>query len=127
MSAVALTALGFGIGLFVLAVLWNPMGGFGGLRTYFSRYLLSVGMPFELWMRQVAELAETEADPQRFLEQAFAAVAEFPWIRGAAWRSHDGEGRVGATSDHASRGIFAARGGRTQPPPRSASSPPLPG
>src|SRR5438477_3470011 len=60
-------------------------------------------MPFELWMRQVAELAETEADPQRFLEQAFAAVAEFPWIRGAAWRSHDGEGRVGATSDHASR------------------------
>jgi hypothetical protein len=57
-SSVALTALGFGIALFVLAVLWNPMGGFGGLRTYFSRYLLSVGMPFELWMRRVAELAE---------------------------------------------------------------------
>ena len=103
MSAVALTALGFGIGLFVLAVLWNPMGGFGGLRMYFSRYLLSVGMPFELWMRRVAELAETEPDPQRFLEQAFVAVAEFPWIRGAVWRSDDGEGRVGATSDHASR------------------------
>ena len=33
-----------------------------GLRTYFSRYLLSVGMPFELWMRRVAELAETEPD-----------------------------------------------------------------
>jgi predicted TIM-barrel fold metal-dependent hydrolase len=25
------------------------------LRTYFSRYLLSVGMPFELWMRRIAE------------------------------------------------------------------------
>jgi signal transduction histidine kinase len=103
MPSVALTALGFGIALFVLAVLWNPMGGYGGLRTYFSRYLLSVGMPFELWMRRVAELAETESDSQRFLEQALNAVAEFPWIRGAAWRSDDGEGRVGAESEHASR------------------------
>jgi signal transduction histidine kinase len=105
-SSVALTALGFGIALFVLAVLWNPMGGFGGLRTYFSRYLLSVGMPFELWMRRVAELAETESDSQRFLEQALSAVAEFPWIRGAAWRSADGEGRVGTDSEHASRFAF---------------------
>ena len=44
------------------------MRGFGGLSTYFSSYLMSVGMPFELWMRRIAELAETEADPRRFLE-----------------------------------------------------------
>jgi hypothetical protein len=31
--SVALTALGFGVGLLVFAVLWNPMRGFGGLRT----------------------------------------------------------------------------------------------
>ena len=61
-ESVALTVMGFGVALFVLAVLWNPMRGFGGLRTYFSRYLLSVGMPFELWMRRIAELAETEPD-----------------------------------------------------------------
>ena len=106
MSAVALTALGFGGALFVLAVLWNPMGGFGGLRTYFSRYLLSVGMPFELWMRRVAELAEAERDSQRFLEQALNAVADFPWVRGAAWRSGDGGGKVGEPSTHASRFSF---------------------
>jgi hypothetical protein len=106
MSSVALSALGFGLALFVLAVLWNPMGGFGGLRMYFSRYLLSVGMPFEMWMRRVAELAETESDPERFLWQSLSAVAEFPWIRGASWRSADGEGRVGDDSEHASRFAF---------------------
>ena len=106
MPAVALTALGFGGALFVLAVLWNPMGGFGGLRTYFSRYLLSVGMPFELWMRRVAELAEAELDSHRFLEQALNAVVDFPWVRGAAWKSAGGEGSVGDTSAHASRFTF---------------------
>src|SRR5690349_1368005 len=93
--AVALTVLGFGLALFVLAVLWNPMRGFGGLRTYFSRYLLSVGMPFEMWMRRVAELSEKEPDPKRFLEQALAEIARLPWMNGAEWRSPDANGRVG--------------------------------
>jgi len=94
-SAVALTAIGFGCALFVLAVLWNPLRGFGGLRTYFSRYLLSVGMPFELWMRRIAELAESEPDRARFLEQSLHEVASFAWIRGAEWRSPDGDGILG--------------------------------
>ena len=94
-ASVALTVLGFGGALFVLAVLWNPLRGFGGLRTYFSRYLLSVGMPFELWMRRMAELAEREDDPARFLDQAFGELAGFAFIRGARWRSPDGEGRFG--------------------------------
>ena len=102
-SAVALTAIGFGCALFVLAVLWNPLRGFGGLRTYFSRYLLSVGMPFELWMRRVAELAESEPDTRRFLEQSLREVASFAWIRGAEWRSPDGDGTVGEKGEHATR------------------------
>jgi hypothetical protein len=100
-AAVALTLLGFGAALFVLAALWNPLRGFGGLRTYFSRYLLSVGMPFELWMRRVAELAETEADSRRFIELALAEVAEFPWVKGGTWRSSEGEGRFGSNEGHA--------------------------
>ena len=47
-QAVVLTVLAFAGALFILAVLWGPRTGFGGLRTYFSRYLMSVGMPFEL-------------------------------------------------------------------------------
>jgi len=102
-TSVALTVLGFGSALFVLAVLWNPMRGFGGLRTYFSRYLLSVGMPFELWMRRIAELAESESDAGRFVEQSLTEVASFAWIRGAAWRSPDGEGQVGEEANYATR------------------------
>ncbi len=103
LASVSLTVFGFGLALFVLAVLWNPMRGFGGLRTHFSRYLLSVGMPFELWMRRVAELAETELDSRRFLEQAIEEVSELPWVRGAQFRSPEGEGRFGEALGHSSR------------------------
>jgi hypothetical protein len=100
--SVALTLFSFGIALFALAVLWSPRGGFGGLRTYFSRYLMSVGMPFELWVRRVAELAEVQAEPRRFLEQALKEVATFPWLRGGRWKSADGEGAFGDPEGFAS-------------------------
>jgi Histidine kinase-, DNA gyrase B-, and HSP90-like ATPase len=102
-TSVALTVLGFGIALFVLAALWNPVRGFGGLRTYFSRYLLSVGMPFEMWMRGIAELAERESDSQRFLEQAFDDIAALPWMRGVQWKSPDGDGGRGAYDGYTTR------------------------
>jgi branched-subunit amino acid transport protein AzlD len=99
-ASVALTVFGFGLALFVFAVLWNPSRGFGGLRTYLSRYLLSVGMPFELWMRRVAELAQTESDSRRFLEAALREISTLPWIRGGTWKSDDGEGSFGRTGEH---------------------------
>jgi hypothetical protein len=102
-ESVGATVMLFAALLFVFAVLWNPMRGFGGLRTYLSTYLMSVGMPFELWMRRVAELAETEDDPRRFLEQSLQQIAEFPWMRGGEWRSPDGEGRFGSASDFSTR------------------------
>jgi signal transduction histidine kinase len=101
--SVALTMLGFGTALFVLAVLWGPRAGFGGLRTYFSRYLLSVGMPFESWMRRVADLAETEPDADSFLQLALAEIAAFPWVRGARWRTASGEGGFGAADGFPTR------------------------
>ncbi|MBL0142717.1 MAG: hypothetical protein IPP91_11605 [Betaproteobacteria bacterium] len=98
-QAAGLTVIGFGATLFVLAVFWGPREGFGGLRTYLSRYLMSVGMPFEVWVRRVAELAEREADPQRFLGQALLLVSELPWVRGGRWKTAEGEGEFGARSD----------------------------
>lgn len=102
-DAVLLTVTSFGLALFVFALLWNPMRGFGGLRMYFSTYLMSVGMPFELWMRRIAELGEREDDPRRFLEQALLEIEALPWIRGGNWTSPDGEGRFGSDSEHATR------------------------
>jgi signal transduction histidine kinase len=60
-------------------------------------------MPFELWMRRIAELGEREDDPRRFLEQALDEIELLPWIRGGHWTSPDGEGRFGADSEHATR------------------------
>jgi signal transduction histidine kinase len=94
-QAVLLTVLAFAGALFLLAVLWGPRAGFGGLRTYFSRYLMSVGMPFELWMRRIAELSEGEMSSARFLENAMDEIAATVWIRGSTWTSPDGNGRFG--------------------------------
>jgi len=102
-ESMLVTLLGFGAALFVLAALWNPMRGFGGLGTYFSTYLMSVGMPFELWMRRIAELSQREPEPRRFLEDALREVAGLPWIRGGRWSSPGEEGRFGAASAHEAR------------------------
>jgi Histidine kinase-, DNA gyrase B-, and HSP90-like ATPase len=93
--ALMITVLGFALALIVLAVLWGPRTGFGGLRTYFSHYLMSVGMPFELWMRRVAELAEADISSTRFLQAAMTEISKMPWIMGGAWKSPDGEGSFG--------------------------------
>jgi hypothetical protein len=107
-ASAGLTVIGFGATLFVLAVLWGPREGFGGLRTYLSRYLMSVGMPFEVWVRRVAELAEREPDPQRFVGQAVMQVGTLPWVRGARWKTAHGEGEYGTRAEH--RVSFAFHG-----------------
>lgn len=102
-QAVVLTVLAFSAALFILAVLWGPRTGFDGLRTYFSHYLMSVGMPFELWMRRVAELSETELSSARFLQQTLEEIEKFPWIVGGVWTSPDGPGRYGRETEFDSR------------------------
>lgn len=102
-SALLLTVLGFAVALFVLAVLWGPRAGFGGLRTYLSRYLMTVGMPFELWMRRIAELAETDLDPAAFLSSAMAETSRMPWVRGARWVSPDGDGSFGVETGNSAK------------------------
>jgi len=99
--AVLLTVLSFAGALLLLSILWGPRGGFGGLRTYFSRYLMTVGMPFELWMRRIAELSESEISSSRFLASAMAEVATLPWTVGARWKTDDGEYSFGTESIHA--------------------------
>jgi len=99
--AVLLTVLSFAGALLLLSILWGPRGGFGGLRTYFSRYLMTVGMPFELWMRRIAELSETEMSSSRFLASAMEEVATLPWTVGARWKTDDGENNFGIESVHA--------------------------
>ena len=108
--AVLLTVLSFSAALLLLAALWGPRAGFGGLRTYFSRYLMSVGMPFELWMRRIAALSEADMTSARFLQTAMDEVATMPWILGCEWTAPDGDGKFGEVTSHSAQFRYHALG-----------------
>jgi signal transduction histidine kinase len=86
--------------LLALGVLWNPRMGFSGFQALFSRYLLTIGTPFELWLKRLAETAQQEQDPETFLKRATEYLTEMPWISGLSWVSNRGHGTLGTTSPH---------------------------
>lgn len=67
--------------LLLASWLWNPVAGFSRLGAIASRYMLSIGLPFEKWLRSLADLAEEEEDPDRFLARAcHSLVEQLPWV-----------------------------------------------
>ena len=99
--------------LFVIAVvlvtlswLWNPRGGFDGLGHILSRYLMSLGLPFERWVQRLAETAQQEPQPQRFLEQALGNVLDLPWVSGLDWEARSGQGHYGTKSGYSAEFWF---------------------
>lgn len=84
--------------LLLLGLAWNPRAGFAGLSMLFSRYLLSVGLPFEKWLYFLAELSQLEMQPEKFLQQACAGLGKLPWVSGGAWRSSAYSGEFGQPS-----------------------------
>lgn len=104
--ALAQTLLAIALLLMALSWLWDPHRGFLGLGHLFSRYLISLGLPFERWVQRLAELAEEESQPQRFLAAALRHMLELPWVSGVAWRSPLGGGEAGTRSPHAAEFSF---------------------
>jgi len=86
--------------LLVLGLLWNPRLGFSGFQVLFSRYLLTIGTPFEIWLNHLAEAAYQEQSPETFLARAAEYLTEMPWISGLSWVSERGHGTLGASSPH---------------------------
>lgn len=84
--------------LFLLSAAWNPRAGFSGLSMYFSRYLLSIGLPFEQWLSLLAEMSQVEPRADRFLKDACGGLARLPWVTGGVWRAGDESGEFGKTS-----------------------------
>lgn len=84
--------------LLLLSLAWNPRAGFSGLSMYFSRYLLSVGLPFERWLYFLAELSQMETRPERFLKEACAGLSRLPWVTGGFWHTSEQSGDFGAVS-----------------------------
>lgn len=86
--------------LFVMSWLWNPRAGFSGIGTLLSRYLLSVGMPFEQWLNRIAKLAEVESTPLEFMSSAAVELASLPWVSGGSWHIPESSGEFGVKATY---------------------------
>jgi len=75
------------LSLFIIAWLWQPRDDEFGLRNLFSRYVLSLGLPLEEWLRDLTDAAERVEDPERFLRAAMGGFVHLPWSTGVTWKS----------------------------------------
>ncbi len=89
------------LSLLIIAWLWQPRGETSGLRHLFSRYVLSLGLPLEEWLKQLSDAAEREPDPDVFLHVAMAGFTHLPWSTGVTWQTPHSRGELGVQSRHA--------------------------
>lgn len=94
--------IGLAVTLVVISWLWNPSATFSGLELLMSRYLLSLGLPFEQWIRQIATHAENTNNADDFLQVAMQELAALNWVTGLAWQANLNNGDIGATSPNLS-------------------------
>ena len=100
LQALMLTLFTLASILLLLSWLWNPHAGFGGLGQMLSRYLLTVGLPFEQWIAQLAKFADNETEPQHFIQQSVAHLSTLPWLTGVSWRTDKLHALIGAATSH---------------------------
>src|SRR4030095_11290626 len=96
--ALAQTLFAIAVLLVTLSWLWSPRSSFVGIGHLLSRYLMSLGLPFERWVQRLADFADKESDPQRFLAQALQHVLELPWVSGVKWETRLSQGEFGKRS-----------------------------
>jgi len=104
--ALAQTLFSIALVLIALSWLWNPRGGFAGLGHMLSQYLMSLGLPFERWVQQLAAFAEQEAQPQRFLALSLEHILDLPWVTGLQWEARLGQGEYGVKSGYSAEFSF---------------------
>ena len=98
----------FGLALILIAfsLLWKPSMRFSGIELLMSRYLLSVGMPFEKWIKNIANLSEIELSANSFVHSAMQEMTALPWVSGVSWLADDAQGKLGESSTHSTNFNF---------------------
>ena len=104
--ALAQTLFGIAVVLLGLSWLWYPHSGFAGVGFLLSSYLMSMGLPFERWVQRLAQLAEEEAQPERFLANALKHMLQLPWVRRVEWQTPVAHGEYGFRTAYASKVTF---------------------
>src|SRR5258706_2414424 len=83
----------------LIGLAWNPRSG-GGLGVVFARYLVFIRLPVERLLQVLAQLLQDATRPERFLEQAGAALEQLPSVAGAAWAARELRGAPGTRQPH---------------------------
>jgi signal transduction histidine kinase len=81
--------------MLLVGLAWNPRSGVAGLNVFFARYIFSIGLPVERWLRFLTELLQMEAKPERFLAEAVGALMRLPAVSAVGWRTADSQGEKG--------------------------------
>lgn len=76
--------------LMVMGWAWNPRAGFGGVSVAFTRYVLSLALPYERWLESLASLSREESRPEEFVARAANRLLALPLISGGEWRTRSG-------------------------------------
>jgi hypothetical protein len=97
-QALFMTSMTMAGALLLVAWSWNPRGGFSGVSSAVSRYLLSVGMPLEQWLVHLTEENERESEPAAFLASVMARLQAMPWVVGVSWEAAGSSGQSGERS-----------------------------
>ena len=97
-EAVFKTVLSMAAMLLLIGWAWNPRPGFSGVGVFFSRYLLTIGLPFEKWLHRLTAYSGSESDPERFLGKALKDMLELPWVDGGVWVAGERTGSFGELS-----------------------------
>ena len=97
-EAVFKTVLSMAFMLLLIGWAWNPRPGFSGVGVFFSRYLLTIGLPFEKWLHRLTAYSSSENEPEKFLDKALKDMLELPWVDGGAWVAGARSGSFGKQS-----------------------------
>lgn len=92
--------------LVAISWLWNPSKTFSGLKLLMSHYLLSIGLPFEQWLKNIAIHAEKETSAESFLKAAMQELTTLNWVRGLELTSANLTHFSGQTSEFISNYRF---------------------
>lgn len=95
-----ITIFGIAFSLIALSFLWKPSARFSGVELLMSRYLSSVGMPFEKWVQNISNLAKIELSAEDFLKQSMQEMGSLPWVSGVSWQGEGVDGEIGNPSEH---------------------------
>ncbi len=95
-----ITIFGLALGLAIFSFLWKPNTRFSGVELLMSRYLSSVGMPFEKWIKNISTLGEIESTPNGFIQAAMQEMMALPWVSGMSWLADEAQGKLGKASEH---------------------------